>query len=118
MGDFSTPVAAFWLMHERLPSAVVYNHAYGQHIGLSKHPKALGEKMQYVFPEVWEHGLGRACNMAMKQDSTFHADRNMFYLLREDYLEETYFTWSVVPIKDRAGDVIGIFSLSCQSSSS
>lgn len=88
----------------------IYNAAYVEIAG-KKHPNIMGMKnldawkevyddIEPVFRSAWESGQA-----TMKHD-------NHLFLRRDgdEYLEETYFSWSLVPVVGSDGQVVGLYS--------
>lgn len=86
----------------------IYNAAYVEIAG-KKHPKIMGMKnleaweevyddIEPVFRSAWESGQA-----TMKHD-------NHLFLRRDGYLEETFFSWSLVPVVGGDGQVVGLYS--------
>jgi len=86
--------------------AFVYNDAYAPILG-SKHPAALGQPFERVWPEIWPD-LVRLVERALSGEATY--SENLPLLMeRSGYVEETYFTFSYSPIRDESGAVGGMF---------
>lgn len=86
----------------------IYNAAYVEIAG-QKHPRIMGmrnleaweevyDDIEPVFRSAWESGQA-----TMKHD-------NQFFLRRDGYLEETFFSWSLVPVVGSDGQVVGLYS--------
>ena len=88
---------------------MLYNDAYRPVLGKTKHPGALGRSCQQVFAEAWDF-IGPLFDRVMTQgqDASTLTDQ-LFLLDRNNYLEETYFTFSYSPIPDDDGKVGGVF---------
>ncbi|KAJ9112313.1 hypothetical protein QFC19_000732 [Naganishia cerealis] len=106
------------------------NEPYGKSIG-TKHPGILGMRYDLAWPEVWEH-LAPVVAQAMA-GTVVHVDDAQMFLKRGNFVEgkysllnspstgklmlmgtsltrtETYFTWSMIPLRGPAGAVDGIF---------
>ncbi|EJD54530.1 hypothetical protein AURDEDRAFT_156314 [Auricularia subglabra TFB-10046 SS5] len=81
----------------------VYNDFYIKVLGPRKHPSALGVAYKDVWPEIWEVVQGY-CFKALSGETVYHRD-NLVFLDREPTgsgeswaFEETYHTWSFVPL--------------------
>ncbi|TQV98650.1 hypothetical protein V2A60_007632 [Cordyceps javanica] len=86
----------------------IYNAAYVEIAG-KKHPSIMGmrnfdaweevyDEIEPVFRSAWESGQA-----TMKHD-------NHLFLRRDGYLEETFFSWSLVPVVGGDGQVVGLYS--------
>ncbi|ATY58871.1 ethylene receptor [Cordyceps militaris] len=86
----------------------LYNAAYIEIAG-KKHPGIMGmrnfdaweelsDKIEPIFRSAWESGQA-----TMKHD-------NHLFLRRDGYLEETFFSWSIVPVVGGDGQVVGLYS--------
>ncbi|KAK3177617.1 hypothetical protein K4F52_009618 [Lecanicillium sp. MT-2017a] len=86
----------------------IYNAAYTE-IASKRHPEIMGMKNMEAWPELvddiepvfrsaWESGQA-----TMKHD-------NQLFLNRDGYLEETFFSWSLVPVIGGDGQVVGLYS--------
>ncbi|OAA81599.1 ethylene receptor [Akanthomyces lecanii RCEF 1005] len=86
----------------------IYNAAYIEIAG-QKHPSIMGmrnfdawaeihDDVEPVFRSAWESGQA-----TMKHD-------NHLFLRRDGYLEETFFSWSLVPVVGGDGQVVGLYS--------
>jgi PAS domain S-box-containing protein len=84
----------------------IYNDGYRPLCG-RKHPKSLGEDYTKTWASAWE-SLSEAFDRALKGETSFLENQRMF-LDRLGYLEETFFTFSLSPIRDESGEVGGLF---------
>ena len=84
-----------------------YNDAYRPTLG-GKHPRALGQPVRLIYPEIWDDIQGRLRQVYDQGESTW--DRALLLLInRRGFLEETYHTFSYSPLRNDAGQVEGIF---------
>lgn len=84
----------------------IYNAGYRELCG-DAHPQALGAS----FPATWESAwpaVGEPFEKALAGDTTFLENQRMF-LTRNGYLEETFFTFSLSPIRAEDGSIGGLF---------
>jgi signal transduction histidine kinase/DNA-binding response OmpR family regulator len=89
---------------------MIYNDALARIIG-NKHPRALGQRGEEGWWEVW-HVLGPMLMSVLSQGaSTWSEDQRLDIerTLESGYLEETYFTFSYSPIRDETGGIGGVF---------
>ena len=84
----------------------IYNEGYRPICG-GKHPQALGEDYSQTWESAWDM-IGEAFEGALAGQTTFLENRRMF-LDRKGYLEETFFTFSLSPIRDESSEVGGLF---------
>jgi PAS domain S-box-containing protein len=84
----------------------IYNDAYRVICG-DVHPRALGEPYPTTWVSAWPV-VGEPFDRALAGKASFLENRRMF-LFRNGYLEETFFTFSLSPIRDERGGVAGIF---------
>jgi PAS domain S-box-containing protein len=102
------------MLHSRQPMflawgedlAFLYNDAYAPILG-ARHPWALGQPFQQVWPEIWEDLLPLV-RRALEGESTW-AENLHLVMQRNGYPEETWYTFSYSPLHDDAGQVAGMF---------
>lgn len=83
----------------------LYNDAYRVLLS-KKHPAALGEKFDIVWPEVWPQltSLFEAVNAG----ENYYIEDMQMTLERNGFSEECYFTFSFNPVADGSGQVVGL----------
>jgi PAS domain S-box-containing protein len=87
----------------------IYNDAYVPTYG-AKHPWALGRPARECWKEVW-HVIGPLFEEVVRTGEAFWAKEHLFYLQRQDFLEETYYDVSYDPVRIEDGSVGGIFCI-------
>ena len=84
----------------------IYNDGYWPICG-AKHPGAMGQDFSECWASAWPV-IGEAFERALAGQTSYLENQRMF-LDRNDYLEETFFTFSFSPIQDETGRVGGLF---------
>ena len=84
----------------------IYNDGYRAMYG-TRHPVALGMDYTECWASAWP-GVGEAFEQARKGGTSFLENERMF-LFRNGYLEETFFTFSMSPVRDESGGIGGVF---------
>jgi len=89
--------------------ALLYNDALLPVLG-TKHPWAIGRLGREVYPEAWDF-IGPLYDgvLTRGQEASFLADQ-LVPIIRNNYLEETYFAFSCSPIPDDSGQVGGVLT--------
>lgn len=98
------PAAMYW--GEDL--IAIYNEAYVLLAG-QKHPKLMGQSYKEAWKEIWPDVEGVFANAVETGEATMKDDDRLF-MLRNDYLEETYFSWSIIPMVGGDGSVMGLYN--------
>uniref|UniRef100_UPI0025D69380 ATP-binding protein n=1 Tax=uncultured Caulobacter sp. TaxID=158749 RepID=UPI0025D69380 len=83
----------------------IYNDGYRVVCGAA-HPQALGEPYTKTWASAWP-AIGQPFHNALGGETSFLENQRMF-LFRNGYLEETFFTFSLSPIRDESG-IGGLF---------
>ena len=84
----------------------IYNDGYWPICG-DKHPHSMGQDYKECWFSAWD-AVGEPYERASAGETAFLENRRMF-LDRNGYLEETFFTFSLSPIRDETGGVGGVF---------
>jgi PAS domain S-box-containing protein len=84
----------------------IYNDGYLP-LCAAKHPRSLGEDYTKTWMSAWNI-LDKTFQGALQGQTSFLENQRMF-LDRNGYLEETFFTFSLSPIRDESGQIAGIF---------
>ena len=84
----------------------IYNDGYRIVCG-DKHPAALGSNFTECWATAWPV-IGKSFEQAIAGTASFLENQRMF-LFRNGYLEETFFTFSLSPIRDESGGIAGLF---------
>ncbi|MGR4863915.1 ATP-binding protein [Caulobacter sp. LARHSG274] len=84
----------------------IYNDGYRVVCGAA-HPQALGEPYTKTWASAWP-AIGEPFHRALAGETSFLENQRMF-LFRNGYLEETFFTFSLSPIRDESGEIGGLF---------
>jgi PAS domain S-box-containing protein len=84
----------------------IYNDGYRVVCG-DAHPRALGEPYTQTWASAWPV-IGQPFETARGGRTSFLENQRMF-LFRNGYLEETFFTFSLSPIRDESGGIGGLF---------
>jgi len=87
-------------------NAQIYNDGYRVVCG-DAHPTALGQDYSVTWASAWP-AIGEPFRRARAGETSFLENQRMF-LTRNGYLEETFFTFSLSPIRDESGGVGGLF---------
>lgn len=98
------PAAMYW--GENL--IAIYNEAYVLLAG-QKHPKLMGQSYKEAWHEIWHDVEGVFANAVETGEATMKDDDRLF-MLRNGYLEETYFSWSIIPMVGGDGSVMGLYN--------
>lgn len=86
--------------------SMLYNDAYAEILG-DKHPSAIGEKFETVWPEIWSD-ISPLVERALEGEATW-LENLPLRMNRRGYAEDTWFTFSYSPTRDDAGDIVGMF---------
>src|SRR5687767_14176324 len=85
----------------------IYNDAYVPILG-KRHPAALGRPARDAWDDIWSV-VGPQADAVMSRGEATWNERVKLVMERKGFSEDTYFTWSYSPIRDRAGSVRGLF---------
>jgi PAS domain S-box-containing protein len=98
------PAAMYW--GEEL--VAIYNEAY---IGLAgqKHPQLMGQSYKEAWAEIWDDVKDVFNNARLTGQATMKDDDCLF-MKRHGFLEETYFSWSIIPMVGEDGTVMGLYN--------
>lgn len=98
------PAAMYW----GTDLICIYNAAYIELAG-RKHPSLMGQKYTDAWSEIWPEiepifKSAWECGQAtMKHD-------NRLFIRRAGFLEETFFSWAIVPLVGTDGEVVGLYN--------
>ncbi|KAF1988615.1 hypothetical protein K402DRAFT_419437 [Aulographum hederae CBS 113979] len=98
------PAAMYW--GEDL--VAIYNEAYILLAG-QKHPTLMGQSYRHAWSEIWDDVKGVFDNAKTTGQATMKDDDCLF-IKRSNYLEETYFSWSIIPMVGGDGTVTGLYN--------
>lgn len=87
------PAALFW--GSKL--TVIYNEAYAVEVAGNKHPTLMGTDFADFFPEIWEY-CGPLFETCGRTGIGVRKDNDYLSIYRHGMLEETYYSWTYVPI--------------------
>ena len=99
------PIMLFWGQD----LLVLYNDAFRPVLGTTKHPQAFGRAAREVWAEIWDITEPMLESVMQTGQATW-MDNQVLLLNRNNYLEETYFTYSFSPIYLKDGTVGGVFT--------
>lgn len=86
----------------------IYNEAYILLAG-QKHPALMGQSYKAAWAEIWHEVEGVFANARLTGEATMKDDDCLF-MRRNEYLEETYFSWSIIPMVGGDGTVMGLYN--------
>lgn len=98
------PAAMYW----GSDMVVIYNEAYIALAG-KKHPSLMGMNYTDAWAEIWDEVEPVFSNAWNSGQSTMKHDNRLF-INRDGFLEETYFSWAVVPLLGNEGEVVGLYN--------
>ncbi len=87
----------------------LYNDAYCAMFGLTEHQTALGQPAYECCSKVW-HIIVPALKAVFTSGQASGFANERFMINRNGYLEECYFTFSMTPVQNEIGNVVGIFT--------
>ncbi len=94
------PAAMYW--GEDL--IAIYNEAYILLAG-QKHPTLMGRSYSDAWAEIWNDVKDVFANAKITGEATMKDDDCLF-MERNEFLEETYFSWSIIPMVGADGSVM------------
>lgn len=98
------PAAMYWG-----PDLIaIYNEAYILLAG-NKHPVLMGQGYREAWVEIWDAVKDVFARARFSAQSTMKDDDRLF-IRRNDFLEECYFSWSIVPLIGSDGSVVGLYN--------
>jgi PAS domain S-box-containing protein len=86
----------------------IYNEAYIQLAG-QKHPSLMGLPYREAWSEIWEEVKDVFATAKSTGEATMRDDDCLF-MKRNNFLEETYFSWSIIPMVGADGSVMGLYN--------
>ena len=88
----------------------IYNEAYILLAG-SKHPSLMGQSYREAWVEIWDK-VEAVFENATKSGQATMKDDDCLFISRSagEYLEETYFSWSIIPLVGSDGSVVGLYN--------
>ncbi|KAF2765202.1 hypothetical protein EJ03DRAFT_217859 [Teratosphaeria nubilosa] len=86
----------------------IYNEAYVLLAG-QKHPWLMGRSYREAWVEIWDEVKDVFASARHTGEATMKDDDCLF-MNRNSYLEETYFSWSIIPMVGRDGSVMGLYN--------
>ncbi|KAI1752662.1 histidine kinase [Xylaria castorea] len=98
------PAALYWGRQ----FTVIYNEAYVALAG-RKHPKLMGSSYKEAWAEIWDE-IRPVFESACESGQATMKNDDRFLLLRDGFIEETFFSWSIVPLVGEDGTVVGLYN--------
>ncbi|KAL9089246.1 MAG: hypothetical protein Q9165_005814 [Trypethelium subeluteriae] len=98
------PAAMYW----GRDLVAIYNEAYILLAG-QKHPRLMGQPYSEAWAEIWDEVKDVFASARTTGEATMKDDDCLF-IKRSDYLEETYFSWSIIPMVGGDGSVMGLYN--------
>ncbi|KAI9892700.1 MAG: hypothetical protein M1814_001120 [Vezdaea aestivalis] len=98
------PAAMYW--GDDLVS--IYNEAYILIAG-QKHPKLMGQPYKEAWKELWDD-IKHVFANAMQTGQSIMKDDDRLFMLRNGYLEESYFSWALIPLITNDGSITGFYN--------
>ena len=101
------PAAMYWG-----PELIaIYNEAYILLAG-QKHPRLMGQRYRDAWAEIWD-SIEVVFRIATATGEATMKDDDCLFIHRafdEGQLEETYFSWSIIPLVGSDGSVVGLYN--------
>lgn len=98
------PAAMYWGPDH----VAIYNEAYVMLAG-NKHPELMGSRYQDAWKEIW-HVISGVFSVAMSSAQATMKDDDCLFMTRNGFMEETYFSWSIIPLIGDDGSVVGLYN--------
>ena len=86
----------------------IYNEAYILLAG-QKHPQLMGMSYSVAWKEIWSD-LEEVFTQAKSTGQATMKDDDQLFIWRSGFLEETYFSWSIIPLVGDDGSVVGLYN--------
>ncbi|KAF2639814.1 aerobic respiration control sensor protein arcB [Massarina eburnea CBS 473.64] len=99
------PVALFW--GEDL--TMLYNEAYKNEVAGNKHPDLMGTGFSGPFRELWD-GVSPIFRECARTGESVRKENDRLPIERYGYLEETFFSWSFVPVYGGTSKILGFYN--------
>ena len=94
-----------------------YNDAYRPSLGGDKHPKALGQKGQECWPEIWPIIFPQIDAVVKRAEASWHVDQ-LVPINRDGKLEDVYWTYGYSPVYTSTGEIGGTLVVCTETTSS
>ncbi len=101
------PAAMYWGPE----LTAIYNEAYILLAG-QKHPRLMGQSYREAWAEIWD-SIEEVFRVAATTGQATMKDDDCLFIQRafdEGRLEETYFSWSIIPLVGTDGSVVGLYN--------
>ena len=86
----------------------LYNDPYIEVLSQAKHPGALGRPAAKIWDEIWDI-CGPLADQVYHQGVSSYVDNVQLLMRRQNYIEETFYSFSYSPICNSDGEVVGLF---------
>lgn len=86
----------------------IYNAAHIELAG-QKHPGLMGQAYSEGWGEIWDE-IEPVFRAAWESGQATMKNDNQLFINRYGYLEETFFSWSIIPIVGADGEVAGLYN--------
>ncbi|KAI6783276.1 Hybrid signal transduction histidine kinase K-like protein [Emericellopsis cladophorae] len=98
------PAALYWGPQHY----AIYNAAYIDLAG-QKHPSLMGCRYEDAWSEIWPQ-IQPVFQAAWESGQATMKHDNQLFIVRHGFLEETFFSWSIVPLVGAEGEVVGLYN--------
>ncbi|RBR11816.1 uncharacterized protein FIESC28_08855 [Fusarium coffeatum] len=98
------PAAMYWGPQ----FVIIYNEAYLDLAG-QKHPKLMGACYMDAWSEIWDE-IKPVFKSALESGQATMKHENQLFINRHGFLEEAFFSWSIVPLVDGNGEIMGLYN--------
>ena len=98
------PAALYW----GRDFTIIYNEAYVTMAG-RKHPELMGSRYAEAWSEIW-HELKLVFESAWESGQATMKNDDRMFVRRAGFIEETFFSWSIVPLVGEDGTVVGLYN--------
>ncbi|KAI9047730.1 hypothetical protein LZ554_008440 [Drepanopeziza brunnea f. sp. 'monogermtubi'] len=86
----------------------IYNEAYILLAG-QKHPCLMGQSYKTAWAEIWPE-IEAVFDNAKNSGQSTMKDDDCLFVKRNGFLEESYFSWSIIPLIGEDGSVVGLYN--------
>ncbi|KAJ3570357.1 hypothetical protein NPX13_g5752 [Xylaria arbuscula] len=98
------PAALYW----GRDFTIIYNEAYVTMAG-RKHPELMGSRYADAWSEIW-HDIQPIFESAWESGQATMKNDDRMFMRRAGFTEETFFSWSIVPLVGEDGTVVGLYN--------